>query len=91
MTKYNQEIEEKMLLHFHQLSEKNQRHYAALEAERLGYGGQKYISDLFKISPFRIRRGLQELKNPTLLSDIPQGKERRIGGGRKKKKSVTQK
>ncbi len=90
MTKYNQETEAKMLLHFSQLSEKNKRHYAALEAERLGYGGQKYISDLFKISPFRIRIGLQELKNPELLLDIPPGKERRNGGGRKKKKSVIQ-
>ncbi len=85
MTKYNQETESKMLLHFSQLSEKNKRHYAALESERLGYGGQKYISELFKISPLRIRIGLRELKKPELLSEIPDGKERRPGGGRKKK------
>lgn len=90
MTKYNEEREEQMLFHFRQLSEKNQRHYAGLEADRLGYGGQKYISELFDISPLRIRRGLQELQDPTLLSDIPEGKERRSGGGRKKKKSVIQ-
>ena len=38
MTKYNQEIEEKMKLFFSQLSEKDKRHYAAQEAEKLGRG-----------------------------------------------------
>lgn len=86
MTKYNQETEQKMCLHFGQLSEKNKRHYAAIEAKKLGYGGIKYISDLFKISEYRIRSGIKELNNPELLSSIPEGKQRRAGGGRKKKK-----
>jgi hypothetical protein len=86
MTKYNQEIEVKMLLHYSQLGEKDKRHYAAIEAIKLGYGGQKYIRDLFKLSPYRIRTGIQELHNPTLLADIAEGKQRREGGGRKKKK-----
>lgn len=90
MTKYNQEIEEKMLLHYSQLREKEKRHYAAIEAIKLGYGGQKYISDLFKLSPYRIRTGIQELDNPSLLDDIPEGKQRREGGGRKKKKRAVQ-
>ena len=50
MTKYNQEIERKMELHFTQFSEKTKRHYAAIEATKFRYGGIKYISDLFKIS-----------------------------------------
>lgn len=88
MTIYNQEIEEKMLLHYSQLREKEKRHYAAIEAIKLGYGGQKYISDLFKLSPYRLRTGIKELQNPTLLEDIPEGKQRREGGGRKKKKKA---
>ena len=85
MTKYNQEIERKMELHFTQLSEKAKRHYAAIEAAKLGYGGIKYISNLFKISEYRIRTGIKELAHPELLDSIPKGKQRRLGGGRKKK------
>ena len=86
MTKYNQEIEGKMKLHFTQLSEKTKRHYAAIEATKLGYGGIKYISHLFRVSEYRIRTGIKELTNPKLLDSIPKGKQRRLGGGRKKKK-----
>ena len=86
MTRYNRETVAKMVLHFSQLNEKNKRHYAALEAERLGYGGRKYISELFEISEYRIRTGIKELKDPLLLGEIPEGKQRRKGGGRKKKK-----
>lgn len=88
MTKYTQETEAKMVLHFSQLNEKSKRHYAAIEAVKLGYGGKRYISKLFKLSEICIRKGLRELKNPELLSQIPDGKQRRKGGGRKKKKLV---
>ena len=73
-----------MLQYFTQLSGKNKPHYAALEVERLSYDGQEYISHLFKTSPFRIRIGLEGLENPALLLDIPNGKDQKKGGGRKK-------
>lgn len=85
MTRYNREIEEKMRLHFSNLNEKDKRHYAAIEAEKLGHGGQKYISGLFQITTARIRRGIAELNEVKLLNEIPIGKERRKGGGRKKR------
>ncbi len=85
MTKYNQEIEGQMLLHFSQLNEKDKRLYSGTEALKLGYGGQKYISELFSISDNRVRSGMRELLNPELLDEIPEGKMRRKGGGRKKK------
>jgi hypothetical protein len=90
MTKYNQAIEEKMLLHYSHLQEKDKRHYAAIETLKLGYGGQKYISELLGLSPFRIRTGIKELQSPSLLDSIPKGKQRRNGGGRKKKKIAVQ-
>lgn len=90
MTKYNSEIEEKMQLYFSQLSEKDKRHYAALEVKRLGHGGRKYIGTLFSISLPMLDRGLKELQNPKLYEQIPIGKQRRIGGGRKKKKLANQ-
>lgn len=84
MRKYGKEIEEKMIWHFSGLNEKDKRHYAAVEALKLGYGGKRYISALFRISEFRIRSGIKELQNPRLLDEIPEGKQRRVGGGRHK-------
>lgn len=89
MTKYSTEIESDMLIQFSRLGEKEQRLYAALESKKLGYGGQSYISQLFGITRYRILVGLKELANPQLLADIPEGKQRRIGGGRKKKMKAT--
>lgn len=85
MTRYNQETESKMLFHFSQLNEKEKRHYVALEALKLGEGGKTYVRQLFGISDYLIRKGISELVDKTLLDEIPEGKLRRIGGGRKKK------
>ena len=85
MTRYNQETESKMQLHFSQLNEKDRRLYAATESLKLGHGGQKYILELFGLSDRAIRRGVLELSNPELLDKIPEGKIRLAGGGRKKR------
>lgn len=85
MTRYNAEIERSMCIHYTQLLEKEQRHYAAVEALKLGYGGQKYIGELFQISQTRLKRGIKELKDAKLRAEIPEGMQRRTGGGRKKK------
>lgn len=85
MTRYNLETESKMLIHFSQLNEKDKRHYVALEALKLGKGGKTYMRQLFGISDYLIRKGIAELVDKTLLDEIPEGKLRRIGGGRKKK------
>ena len=74
-----------MLHHFSQLNEKDKRHYVALEALKLGIGGKTYIRQLFGISDYLIRQGIEELVNKALLDEIPAGKLRRKGGGRKKK------
>jgi len=58
MTRYNQEIEERMRLYFSQLNEKDRRLYAATESLKLGYGGQKYILELLGIGDRAIRRGI---------------------------------
>jgi len=86
MTRYSQEIEGKMKLFYAGLSEKDQRHYAAQEAMKLGWGGKSYISELFQISHRRIHRGEKELNDAEILAQIPSNKQRRTGGGRKKKK-----
>lgn len=86
MTRYSQEIEQKMKLFCAGLSEKDQRHFAAQEAMKLGWGGKSYISELLQISHRRIRQGEKELNDAEILAQIPSNKQRRIGGGRKKKK-----
>lgn len=88
MNNYDRLTESLMLRHFSSLQEKEKRHYAAIEAQKLGHGGRKYISDLFGISEYRIRTGIRELENPALLVDIPYGKQRRVGGGRKKRRTT---
>ena len=85
MTRYNQDIETKMCEYFSRLTEKDQRHYAAQEASKLGYGGKRYICQLFGISEARLRRGEAELSNEVLYNQIPEGNQRHPGGGRKKR------
>lgn len=83
---YEERIEQEMKLYYDTLSEKEGRHYAAVEANKLGYGGISYISRLFGTSRHAIYLGKRELNSPSLMAQIPEGKQRRPGGGRKKKK-----
>jgi hypothetical protein len=64
------------------LSEKDKRRYAAVEALKLGHGGQSYIAQLLSCSRNTITEGLKD------LAELPDGSgyERPIrqpGGGRK--------
>ncbi len=60
--KYSSDIEESMKITFRTLNEKSKRIYAATEAEKLGHGGTKYISELLSIDPKTIRAGKKELE-----------------------------
>lgn len=84
MKKYSEEVELCMRNYFSQLSEPLRRQYAYLEAQKLGFGGKRYIGSLLVISQKAIRRGEAEVKKPELLEQIPAGGQRRPGGGRKK-------
>ena len=59
---FDEDTEENMLLLFSELDEKSQRIYLAVEAKKLGHGGIKYLSELFKVSVKRINRGIEELE-----------------------------
>lgn len=63
------------------LNERQRRHFAALEANELGHGGIKEVSEAFGISVVTIREGLSELK---ANDQLPVGRIRKEGGGRKK-------
>ena len=82
MTKYSTDIETEMKKVYNTLSEKDRRRYASVEAIKLGYGGQSYISKLLGCSIKTIQRGIVELK--TLPDNGERGvRIRRLGGGRK--------
>ncbi len=83
---YEEGTESKMQVYFRSLNEKEARHYASVEALKLGYGGISYISRLFGIHRAVVYKGSGELSDRVLMNQIPKGKQRREGGGRKKKK-----
>ena len=64
---YPAEIEVQMKNYYKSLSEKDRRRYAAIEAVKLGYGGQVYIRRLFGCHHETLKLGLSELKDKTRL------------------------
>ena len=46
---YSSATEKRMKMFYDSLNEKDKRHYAALEAEKLSYGGITYLSELVTI------------------------------------------
>jgi hypothetical protein len=68
---------------FRTFSEKDQRRYAALEAQRLGHGGISSIAGILGCSTKTISRGIGELDQ--LDDDPAAGRVRRPGAGRKKR------
>jgi hypothetical protein len=64
MEHYDARVEARMKRLFGTLSEKDRRRYAAVEADKLGYGGTEYIGSLFAMDPKTIRQGLADLDAP---------------------------
>lgn len=81
-TDFNYDIEKYILLFYNNLSEKDKRLFAAIEAMKIGYYGVKEISKKLNIHNHTIRAGQKELLSEKL---IPAYQIRRKGGGRKKK------
>jgi hypothetical protein len=68
---YPPDVERQMKELYGSLNEKDRRRYAAVEAAKLGYGGQTYIVELFGCDYKTLRRGLEELDEPP---DLPPGR-----------------
>lgn len=77
-----------MQLHYSRLLEKDRRQYAALEALKLGRGGTTYISKVLSIDRKTLCQGKKELIQG-LTEFLPPGRQRKAGGGRKKKQKTT--
>jgi len=82
MQAYPPEIERAMKKYYATLSEKDQRRYAAVEALKLGLGGQSYVARVLGCSEKTVHRGLDELAQ---LPEAPayEPAVRQAGGGRK--------
>lgn len=65
------------------LDEPGKRHYAGLEAAKLGHGGKKYICNLLGCDLKTLQKGSDELDSA--LSKMESGRLRKTGGGRKSK------
>jgi hypothetical protein len=74
---YSAEVEQRMITLYESLNERDRRRYAAVEANKLGYGGQAYIVQLLGCDHKTIGRGLAELDD---LPDLPPGRIRKKGG-----------
>ena len=80
MQPYPASIEAQMQRYYQSLSEKDRRRYAAIEAIKLGYGGQAYIRQLFGCHHETLALGMAELDDEITLG---QERIRQVGGGRK--------
>ncbi len=59
---YTPSVESDMKNFYNSLNEKDRRHYAALEAKKLCYGGISYIADLLGCDRTTVQSGLEELE-----------------------------
>ncbi len=76
---------EKQVSYYRSLPEKQRRHFLAMEYERLGVGSKRYLARVFGCDRKTINKGLRELADDNYQADYT--RQRRVGGGRKKKKS----
>ena len=79
---YSSSLESEMKKLYNSLSEKDKRRYAAIEAQKLGWGGISYIMQLFGGSRNTIIQGIEDLEkmDETTIDNL---RIRKKGGGRK--------
>src|SRR5436190_16556977 len=76
----DQERHRQMNLFLSRLDEAQRRWYVALEADRLGPGGDRQLAEITGLDEQTIRRGRADLAAG--LAEVPVGRVRRAGGGR---------
>ncbi len=76
---YGAAVEHAMINFYQSLNEKDRRRYAAVEAIKLGHGGQSVIAKILDLSRKTIAKGIKEIKGDL----IKEGRIRKKGAGRK--------
>jgi hypothetical protein len=87
MQRYDEKIEEGMKTFYENLNEKDKRRYAAVEASKLGRGGQVYMEEVLGCDRNTIAKGIRELESGAVSQDKGD-RIRREGGGRKRAEDV---
>ena len=82
MNKYEEKNIAGLVAFSRSLPEKARRHFIALQYRQLGPGSQKYVAEIFGCSRMTITRGLSELDSG---DSSHYSRQRKAGGGRKKK------
>ncbi len=82
MQAYSPEIEQTMRKYYATLTEKDRRRYAAIEASKLGQGGQSYLARVLGCSEKTLQRGMADLA-ALPAEPPPNPRIRKVGGGRK--------
>ena len=77
MNPYPAEVCQHMKAFYDSLSEKDRRRYAAVETEKLGYGGVEYISQVLDCDEKTIRHGRSDVAG--LPEDEAEGRVRKKG------------
>ena len=80
--KFSEALETQIKTLHASFGEKDARRNAACLCQIAGYGGMQYICDLLNITEKTVRKGLFELLKEVLPNE---GRQRKIGGGRKSK------
>lgn len=80
---YESDFLEKQLSYYASMSEKQRRHFLAMEYLRLGIGSQRYLASIFNCSRKTILKGVRELSEDNYEADY--SRQRKAGGGRKKR------
>lgn len=78
MRTYSRSVERHMKALYDSLSEKDRRRYAAVEVEKLGHGGEKYVAQVLGCDPETIRHGRADVE--LLPADEALGRVRKKGG-----------
>ena len=79
---YSNSIESEMKKFYKSLSEKDKRRYAAIEAQKLGWGGISYVMQLLGCSRNTIIKGIEDLEKMD-SETLNNSRIRKKGGGRK--------
>ena len=83
----NKQVHHHMNLLMSRLDEQQRRWYAALEAEKIGHGGNVQVSQITGVNVETIRRGRRELAQD--FEDRPADRIRLPGGGRPRAEKKT--
>ncbi len=70
VTAYGEDTEQRILDFYRSLNERDRRRYAGLEANKLGYGGISYISEILGCDRKTVSKGIEELLDPPDLDPV---------------------